>query len=661
MVQLLKSLARNLVQLREQRGLTISGLSQRCGIAKSTLSSLESAYENPSIEMLWSIANALDAPFGRLISGDGLELMHIGDENAVVRFIEQGHGDSGALIESYRLGLSDGYTKKSAAHPLGVREKVVVTNGIMMVGDLFAPRVINAGEVHSFFADVPHVYRALGKSAQAIVFVEYPAPKTDYNLGLAGTIEWPSTALEWEGIASVLERMRLEVSNGLSALMLRFKGCALPIEEAIELLRCHLNVENPDSFRWPHSVVLEADQEGPYVMFLPRHFTQAFCGLDLEAEKSPLWRRALELARRAEMDLISEDIHVEADIASDHRVLQSLGAECALKAGLPLLPKLLQFSSQPRISAVAPSTDACAFSSRIQVEHYDAFELLHPAYARQAVAMAQDITDFTQSRHTVDVGTGPGIPLLMLQELLPNLLALAVEPDPVAYACLERNVSGNAGISLHQGGFLELEMAAKCDLITSVGASHHFNTAFMLQKSWNLLKPGGIFSVADEFLPSFNDAETRCLSLVRHHSAYIIDVISDLDRCKAPIPVKKDYAVYRAFRHYLAQAILMAGKNEALQAVRLCRQLFAEVRQASMDERPKTAVGAYVQFFWLELQAMVAGFDYEVECKTHTSRFLELAAGTGFELLRHRRVFATWGDQAHGGGTHVMTFRKGFL
>lgn len=658
-MQVLQTLARNLGQLREQRGLTLSGLSQRCGIAKSTLSGLEAANGNPTMETLWAIANALDMPFGRLISDDGSQQARISDKNVIVRFIERDEDDSGSCIESYRMHLEAGHTKESAAHPPGVREKVVVTNGPMLVGDALAPRLLNTGEVHCFAADVPHIYAGMGKAVQAMVFVEYPAPNSHPSQDLVQVLDWPATPAAWEGAASMLERMRIEVANGLSTVMLRFRHCALPMEQALNLLRSKLVIGGACSYRWPQSMVLEADQDSPYVMLLPRNFTRAFSGIDPGAAPSALWRRALELARRAEGDLIAGQVCLEADLSSECRVLQTLGAECALKSGILLLPRSLQLSANQSSLAVQPSTDAGAFSSRIQVEHYDAFELLHPAYARQAVAMAQDIAQFTQARHTVDVGTGPGLPLLMLQELLPGLTALAVEPDPVAYAYLQKNVEGNTAISAHRGGFLELDVVANSgELITSVGASHHFNTAFMLQKSWNLLKPGGVLSVADEFLPAFRDIDSRNLALVRHHGAYILDVISAMDCCNTESINPEEYVLYRAFRHGLAQAVFMAEQGRSVPAMRLCRQLFAEVRKASLDNAPKTSLGAYIRFFWLELQAMVAGFDYEVECKTHVRRFLELAAGTGFDLLRHRRVFGTCGDQPEDGGTHVMTFRK---
>ncbi len=658
-MQLLQILARNLAHLREQRGLTISGLSQRCGIAKSTLSGLEAAQGNPTIETLWAVANALDTPFGRLLSDNGLAPAPIDDKQVAVRFIERTGDDNGACIETYCMHLEAGHTKQSAAHPQGVREKVVVTGGPMLVGDLMAPKVLGSGEVHSFAADVPHVYGALGKAAQAIVFIEYPASAVPPGPDLLRVLDWPMSATAWEGVESLLQRMRLEVANGSGPMMLRFRGCHARGEEALAMLRDRLDLAAAGLYRWPVSMLAAMDGDGPYLAVFPLHFTQAFAQVDHALARTDVGRRALTLARRAEVDLICEGDGVHDDLASEHKVLQALGGECALKSGLLLLPEAVQLLDRKTGVSAAPSTEAGAFSSRIQVEHYDAFELLHPAYARQVVAMAQDIGDFTLARHTVDVGSGPGVPLLMLQELLPDLQALAVEPDPVAYACLQANVEGRNGIALHQGGFLELALAnGSLELITSVGASHHFNTAFMLQKAWRLLKPGAVFSVADEFLPPFADAESRNLALVQHHGAYMLHVAAEMECCGLPHGRDMDHGLYRAFKQHLSQAVWLAQRRQALAAARLCRELFVQCRQASLDQRPAHAVGAYVRFFWLELQAMVAGFDYEVECKTHVRRFLELAAGTGFELLRHRRIFATQGDHAHDGGTHVMTFRR---
>ncbi|MFN7198010.1 MAG: class I SAM-dependent methyltransferase [Hylemonella sp.] len=301
------------------------------------------------------------------------------------------------------------------------------------------------------------------------------------------------------------------------------------------------------------------------------------------------------------------------------------------------------------------------FSSRIDVEHYDAYELLHPAYARQTVAMAQDIDEFAPKGgrlQAIDVGTGPGLPLLMLKELLPDLQALAVEPDPAAYGCLAHNVRLHRGIELHQGDFLSIDLPpASVPLVTSTGASHRFNTAFMLQKAMALLQPGGVLTVADEFLPAFRSAPERQAALVRHHGAYLVAAMA----CLGPSwPLRDDAEghLYGEVRRTLTDALLWVDEGRLAHAVGSCRNLASRLQAVASPSAPGDLQGAVLRFFRLEWQAMVAGFDYEVERRTHPAHFLALARMAGFTLLRHRRLFATTGHDDMGGGTHLFTFAK---
>ena len=48
---------------RERAGLSLSELARNAGIAKSTLSQLESGAGNPSLETLWALSVALEVPF----------------------------------------------------------------------------------------------------------------------------------------------------------------------------------------------------------------------------------------------------------------------------------------------------------------------------------------------------------------------------------------------------------------------------------------------------------------------------------------------------------------------------------------------------------------------------------------------------------------------
>jgi len=63
----LEAIAHSLRRERERAGLSLSELAKRAGVAKSTLSQLESASGNPSVETLWALSTALGVPFSRLV------------------------------------------------------------------------------------------------------------------------------------------------------------------------------------------------------------------------------------------------------------------------------------------------------------------------------------------------------------------------------------------------------------------------------------------------------------------------------------------------------------------------------------------------------------------------------------------------------------------
>ena len=63
----LEVIAASLRRERGRSGLSLTEVARRAGIAKSTLSQLESGTGNPSLETLWAICVALDAPFSRLL------------------------------------------------------------------------------------------------------------------------------------------------------------------------------------------------------------------------------------------------------------------------------------------------------------------------------------------------------------------------------------------------------------------------------------------------------------------------------------------------------------------------------------------------------------------------------------------------------------------
>lgn len=68
MTQPISVIAKSLVRERARTGLSLAEVARRAGIAKSTLSQLESGNGNPSLETLWSLCVALDIPFASCLS-----------------------------------------------------------------------------------------------------------------------------------------------------------------------------------------------------------------------------------------------------------------------------------------------------------------------------------------------------------------------------------------------------------------------------------------------------------------------------------------------------------------------------------------------------------------------------------------------------------------
>src|SRR3569833_4736545 len=63
----LELIAASLRRERTRAGLSLTEVARRAGLAKSTLSQLESGTGHPSVETLWALGVALDVPFTRLV------------------------------------------------------------------------------------------------------------------------------------------------------------------------------------------------------------------------------------------------------------------------------------------------------------------------------------------------------------------------------------------------------------------------------------------------------------------------------------------------------------------------------------------------------------------------------------------------------------------
>ena len=175
-----RAVATNIRRLRQEAELTLAELAAEAGLGRSTLAQLESGKGNPSVETLWAIAAALRVPFGRLVEEDAPALRVVrASEQPAVRSAET--EQIGRLLSaSHRRGTFElyvmdigGVARHADAHHAGVIEHLLVVEGALRAGPASGPVELQAGDLVTFPADVPHVYEGLPQ-AHYVLLMSYP-------------------------------------------------------------------------------------------------------------------------------------------------------------------------------------------------------------------------------------------------------------------------------------------------------------------------------------------------------------------------------------------------------------------------------------------------------------------------------------------------------
>ena len=177
-----RSVAANVRSLRTQAGMTLAELAGAAGLGKSTLAQLESGKGNPSVETLWAIAAALQVPFARVVeeSRPALRVVRAAEVRPMRaeetpgwagRLLAASHGRS--AFDLYALDLEAGAVRHADAHHPGVVEHLVVVVGRLRAGPQDGPILLEAGDLLTFGADVPHIYEAL-ETTHCVLLMAYP-------------------------------------------------------------------------------------------------------------------------------------------------------------------------------------------------------------------------------------------------------------------------------------------------------------------------------------------------------------------------------------------------------------------------------------------------------------------------------------------------------
>ena len=180
-----------LAALRQTRALSLDELSRMAGVSKSMLSQIERAQANPTVAVVWRLANALgvtmadllgsapapSAPSIVLVQAQATPSLRNPDGSSELRIL--GPVELAGQFEWYELKLQPGGALNSDAHEPGTREHLTVTAGTLEVSTGASSTVqtqrLKAGETVRYAVDIPHAIRNTGKTvATAWLVVVHP-------------------------------------------------------------------------------------------------------------------------------------------------------------------------------------------------------------------------------------------------------------------------------------------------------------------------------------------------------------------------------------------------------------------------------------------------------------------------------------------------------
>ncbi|MFI5955673.1 helix-turn-helix domain-containing protein [Cryptosporangium sp. NPDC051539] len=173
-------IAASLRRERARARLSLSEVAKQAGIAKSTLSQLESGTGNPSVETLWALSVALDVPFSRLVEPALPKVQVIRSNEGPT--ISSEHAEYVATLlascppnarrDVYRIAAEPGRARASDPHLPGTVEHVILSAGRALVGLADEPVELGPGDYVKYPGDLPHVFEALEAGTRAVLLSE---------------------------------------------------------------------------------------------------------------------------------------------------------------------------------------------------------------------------------------------------------------------------------------------------------------------------------------------------------------------------------------------------------------------------------------------------------------------------------------------------------
>ena len=165
------NVAANAKEIRKKKRLTLEEASRLTGVSRSMLSAIENGEVNPTISVIWKIADGYKVKFSALLE-DRQQAYHIIREKEI-QTVSEDDGryinypvfpfDDRRLFETYRIRIEPGGNLEAKPHMPGTEEYITVFAGQVCITAGEESVDLAEGDSIHFLADVPHAYRNTGR------------------------------------------------------------------------------------------------------------------------------------------------------------------------------------------------------------------------------------------------------------------------------------------------------------------------------------------------------------------------------------------------------------------------------------------------------------------------------------------------------------------
>lgn len=171
----------NLKRWREQKKLSLDAVAKLSGVSKSMLGQIERGDVNPTISIVWKIANGLKISFTELMIRaendyeviEKLSVQPLIENDGKFRNYPMFSFDGDRRFETYYIELDAQGCLEAEAHPEGTQEFITAFSGKLLVIVNGQELTIDSGSSVRFKADRHHLYKNIGDDICLLSMVIY--------------------------------------------------------------------------------------------------------------------------------------------------------------------------------------------------------------------------------------------------------------------------------------------------------------------------------------------------------------------------------------------------------------------------------------------------------------------------------------------------------